>query len=114
MSVKVKSRIPEIASEMPHAVKVALEDGAHLIAQEAKQRAPDAPPYGEGLVEAIHVEEEPEGFYVVAGDSDVFYGHLVEHGTSHSAPRPFLIPSLVDQASEVVGLARSSVKRVVE
>lgn len=45
------------------------------------------------LRNSIHTERIDDGYAVVAGDSDVFYGHIVEHGSTRTAPRPFLIPA---------------------
>lgn len=98
----LKSRIPQITAELHAKVDLALKAGAESVAAQAKLRAPDAPPEGEGLVEAIHVEEELEGFYVVAGDEDVYYGHFVENGTVNHPPRPFLVPSLESQQAIIL------------
>lgn len=90
-------------------MSAAVKQGADLVAERAKVRAPDAPPLGEGLVEAIHVEREGgAGYMVVAGDGDVFYGHMVEHGTSHSPPHPFLVPSLEESRGEIESLVCSA------
>jgi HK97 gp10 family phage protein len=110
----LKSRLPTIARSLDPAVNNGLEAGAHLISRAAKQRAPDAPPLGKGLVEAIHVEaaDEGDGYYVVAGNDDVFYGHMVENGTVHGAPRPFLIPALAANADQAVGMVRAAIRSV--
>ena len=103
MPATLKSRIPAIIAGLEPRVNAAVRAGAEAIAVEATARAPDAPPQGEGLVEAIHVEdsEEAGGYYVVAGDEDVFWGHFVEMGTTHSAPHPFLIPAMESQKDAV-------------
>lgn len=109
MPAKLTSRLPEIAAELPVRMDAVAKQGAELVEGRAKARAPDRPPIGEGLVEAIHVERERAGSYeVVAGDGDVFYGHMVEHGTSHSAPRPFLVPSLEESRDDVTALAQAA------
>lgn len=107
MPAKLFSRIPAITASLDPRVDVAIGQGAELIAESAKARVPDAPPIGEGLVAAIHTEHEDTSTYsVVAGDSDVFYGHMVEHGTSHSAPHPFLVPAAEEQKDHVVDLVQ--------
>ena len=47
---------------------------------------------------------------VIAGDSDVFYGHLVEFGTTHTPARPFLIPAAEANREEVVASVRAALK----
>ena len=106
-----QSRIPKITAQMLPRVAAATAAGAELIAQRAKARAPDAPPYGEGLREAIHVEQSgPTTYAVVAGDRDAFYGHMVEHGTSHSAPRPFLMPAVEESRAEIMASIAAALK----
>lgn len=91
----LRSRFPQIILELPARGDAAAKLIAERIEQAAKRRAPDRPPIGEGLVDAIHTERQGVGTYaVIAGDDDVFYGHLVENGTVHSAPHPFLVPAL--------------------
>jgi HK97 gp10 family phage protein len=84
------SRIPEIVADLPSTVKDALMESAEAIAEAAKERVPVD---SGALRDAIHVEEIEGGASVVAGDERVFYGHLVEHGTTQAPPRPFLIPA---------------------
>jgi HK97 gp10 family phage protein len=84
------SRIPAIVADLPSTVKDALEESADAIAEGAKSRVPVDT--GD-LRDAIHVEEIENGFSVVAGDDDVFYGHIVENGGVNTPPRPFLIPA---------------------
>jgi HK97 gp10 family phage protein len=103
----LKSRLPQIARALDDRLEDVVEDGAEAIAQSAKDRVPVAT---DALRAAIHVADEAEGSYVIAGDTDVFYGHMVEHGTSHSAPRPFLIPALEENRSRIVALGRARLK----
>lgn len=110
MAATLKSRIPQIIPELQAKVEATLKAGAESVAAQAKARAPDAPPEGEGLVEAIHVESEAEGFYVVAGDEEVYYGHFVENGTVNHPPRPFLVPSLEASAAPIL----AAVNRVLK
>ena len=90
------SRIPEIAARLAPEVQAATHDGAELVAEDARARVPKVT----GRLErAIHVEDIPDGAAVVAGDSEAWYGHLVEHGHtaqdgSSVAPHPFLVPAL--------------------
>jgi HK97 gp10 family phage protein len=83
-------RIPVIARALDGRIDQGLREVADDIAQDAKQRAP----VNTGsLREAIHVEKD-DGYMVIAGDDDVFYGHFVEFGTTETGARPFLLPAL--------------------
>lgn len=109
MPAKLTSRLPLIAAELQPKVDVAVRAGAEGIATHARARVHDAPPIGEGLVAAIHVEHEgPARYSVVAGNDEVFWGHLLEHGTSHSPPYPFLIPATEDGRDEATNLVRAA------
>jgi HK97 gp10 family phage protein len=102
-AASLKSRLPEIIALVDVRSSAYAKALAEEIAERARDRAPDAPPLGTGLVSSIHVEElDEDTFSVQAGDDDVFYGHMVEYGTSHSAPVPFLIPAF-EEAAEAAG-----------
>jgi HK97 gp10 family phage protein len=105
----LKSRFPAIAAELEPLTRGALEAGAELVSTAAKGRVVvgERTPH---LRDAIHTDSEPEGVYVVAGDKETFYGHMVEHGTSHSAPQPFLIPALEETRSEVLALVAEALR----
>jgi HK97 gp10 family phage protein len=102
------SRIPEIIASLPGEVKDALEPGAQLIAEEAQNRVP----VDEGtLRDAIHVEEVEGGWSVVAGnEEDAFYGHIIEHGGAHQAPRPFLTPAAESAWDDVLQLVEDALE----
>lgn len=105
----LKSRLPQIAVEIDIIIGEAVERGAETVKADARQRVPVQ---SGKLRDAIHVEPEDDGTYVVAGDEDVWYGHLVEHGTSHTAPRPFLVPALEENRDGIVTRARSALRRL--
>ena len=105
MSVTLDSRLGEIARKVgPTAVR-ALRPHMDAIALGAKARVPVETG---ALQRAIHVDSEPNGYSVVAGDRDVFYGHLVEHGTRHSPPHPFLVPAFeAEKPPLLAGVAKA-------
>lgn len=118
------NRLPEIIAELPVAVRAALVQGAQRVAQSAKDRVPEDT--GD-LERAIHVEiaEDPTdaavlsgravlegGVYVVAGDDKVFYGHMVEHGTTHSPPHPFLVPALEENRAAIQEEIAAALRKV--
>ena len=107
MPATLKSRLPQIIAEMEPEISGAMRVGAELIEGRAKERVPDAPPVGEGLVAAIHVEEADDGYSVVAGDSKHFYGHFLEYGTKRAAAHPFLVPAKEESEDEVLGLVQA-------
>ncbi len=113
MPIVFKNRFPEIMAELPARVDAAIASGAKVVEERARVRVPDAPPYGEGLVSAIHTERQGMGDYrIVGGDGDAWYGHFLEFGTSHSAPHPFLVPALEESRDEIVALARGALKHL--
>lgn len=81
---------------------------AEAIDAGAKGRAPVATG---ALRDAIHTEKRAEGSYaVVAGDSKVFYGHLVEHGTTKAPAHPFLIPAAEAERNNIPEIVRHSLE----
>lgn len=108
MAATLKSRLPLIAVELQPKVSAAVKLAAEGIAAHARARAPVGAP-DVHLRDSIHVQREgPAGYYVVAGNDEVFYGHMVEFGTVHSAPRPFLVPAAEDGRDEAVNLVRAA------
>lgn len=107
-------RLPEIIRELETEVEKAVREAVEeLVVPTAKALVPKDEGY---LAEAIHTELALEGLYVVAGgrvagDRDVFYGHMVEHGTTHSAPRPFLVPALEMHRQAIVERAAEAVRK---
>ncbi len=96
MSGILRSRIPLIIGELRPKVLEAVEESAERIVEGAQRRVPVD---SGSLREAIHVEAEGGQVAVVAGDDDVFYGHIVENGSVHTPPRPFLVPAFEEERS---------------
>ncbi len=112
MAVTFKSRLPAIALELEGRVDVAVKLAAEGIALGAKARAPVGAP-DVHLRDAIHVERQGLGEYaVIAGDDEVFYGHMVEFGTRHSAPHPFLVPAFEDGKREATAAVRAALRHL--
>lgn len=107
----LKSRIPEIAKALEPAIHEAVKEAADTIRDAAKERVPVRTGR---LRRAIHTEEAPEGAYVIAGDSQAWYGHLVEHGTSHSPPHPFLVPAFEENRREIQEHLAETIKATTE
>ena len=105
----LRSRFPRIQVELEAVVEAAVKRGAEHVAARARDRAPVGEPTVH-LRDAIHVERDAAGYSVVAGDTEVFYGHMVEHGTSHSAPRPFLVPALMESEGEILALLKLALR----
>jgi HK97 gp10 family phage protein len=105
------SRIPQITREMEPAVAESLRVGAELVASAAAAGAPR----GGGIhhiADDIHVVRNGHLEYLVrAGKKDTFYGHILEHGSVHAAPHPFLVPALRATSREVVDDVRLGIKR---
>jgi len=99
MPAKLTSRLPGIAAELQPRVSNAVKEGAERVAESARQKVPvDS---GE-LQNRITVERvAPAEYAVVAGDSEAFYAHFLEWGTSDHAAQPFLMPALEENRDEV-------------
>lgn len=111
MTVTLTSRIPQVAASLPVRLDKALEAGANLIEGRAKVLAPDAPPLGEGLVDAIHSRDQGGLEWAVVGGNDAaWYGHFLELGTVKMAPQPFLTPAFEESVVEVMQLAGAAVR----
>lgn len=110
MPVVFKSRIPRIMVELPAAVDAAVATAAKLVEGRAKARVP----VNTGrLRDAIHVERGGLAEYEVkGGDNEAWYGHLVEHGTTYTPPRPFMVPSAEESRAEATALVAAAVRRV--
>lgn len=106
----LRSRIPLIAAELHARLDPAVRAAAEVVATGARARVPVGAPEVH-LRDAIHVERNDTATYsVLAGDENVFYGHMVEFGTSHSAPRPFMVPAAEDGRAELAALARAALR----
>lgn len=103
----LKSRLPTITAEMHARVEAAVEVGAHGIVEEAQSRVPVS---SGKLRDAIHVDRQADGVHVVAGDMDAWYGHLVEHGTARTPPRPFLVPAFESKRDDLLTEVRAALK----
>jgi HK97 gp10 family phage protein len=103
-----RSRLPQIAAELAVKMDAASRAAAGYVEQQAKNRVP----VDSGrLRDSIHVEREGVGEYVVmAGNTEVFYGHIVEHGGRFVPPRPFMVPAAEDSRGEISAIARAALR----
>lgn len=110
MPTTLKSRLPEIAAELRPRVGNAVRLGAERIKESARDRVPV---HTGKLRDGIEIDRRgPTEYAVVAGDRDVFYGHLVEFGTSHSAAHPFLVPAAEQNRQVVERLVIEALRRL--
>jgi HK97 gp10 family phage protein len=93
-----KSRLPRIEAEIVVKSEAAATAAARLIAARAKDRVPVA---SGRLRDAIHIEHEDGGVAVVAGNTEAFYGHIVEHGGVFTPAHPFLRPAVDESRDEI-------------
>src|SRR5215831_12817545 len=112
--MSLKSRLPEIAAELPGAVDAAMRAGAEAVAEAARERCPYDPNSSVHLRDAIHVDEREGELYVIAGNNEAWYGHLVEFGArgGNMPAEPFLLPALEEHRDTVVELARKAVEAI--
>ena len=106
------NRFPQIIATLPRRVDEALDQGARLIEFEAKQRVP----VDQGDLRA-NIDTFDEGdlpvrsqYRVQAGNRRVFYGHMVEFGTTDTAPQPFLIPAFEQELPEIAGMVLGALR----
>lgn len=100
----LRSRLDTIAASLDEEIDLAMRLAAEAIEAGAKSRVPVD---SGDLRDSIHVVKQDEGSYsVIAGDSKVFYGHLVESGTTKTPPRPFLIPAAEAERDNIDSLVR--------
>lgn len=103
------SRLPAITAEMHAKVIAAVAEGAEQVADDARERVPVA---SGRLRDAIHVDHQDDGVHVIAGDTDAWYGHLVEYGTARTPARPFLVPALEATRTEIVAGVKTVLGRL--
>lgn len=100
-----QNRLSRIAAQLDDRIDAATAAVAERASIRAKMRAPIRTG---ALKTAIHVERTGEGEYaVIAGNDNVFYGHIVEHGGVRQPSQPFLIPALEDTRGDIkqIGIA---------
>jgi HK97 gp10 family phage protein len=103
---KVLEQLPDKLQD--RAVKNAMAAGARVIRDEAKRLVPVGPgPHHlrDDIVVARKVKKTRtrKGSVVVGiRNEGRFYAHLVEFGTSHSAPHPFMRPALDNAQSAAI------------
>jgi HK97 gp10 family phage protein len=103
-----KSRLPQIAAELGARMDALTRTTAEIVEQRAKDRVPVAT--GK-LKNAIHVEREGVGEHmVIAGDTEVFYGHIVEHGGSNTPAQPFMTPAVEQTRAELRAIGARALK----
>lgn len=110
----LKSRLPEIAAELPTAIAAAERAAAETVVNAAKARVPVKTGR---LRNAIHAEMEVEATrgrvvtWVYGGDSQAWYGHIVEHGSRKSPAHPFLAPALEASRGKIIGATVSAIRK---
>jgi HK97 gp10 family phage protein len=97
--LSLTSRFPQIAASLQPRVTAALREAADEVADEARGRVVVA---SGDLRDSIHVDQDGDDVYVVVGNDDVYYGHLVEFGTAKVPARPFLVPSLEAKRDDIL------------
>jgi HK97 gp10 family phage protein len=102
-----KSRIPKIAATLDARVTAAVRTSVEAVEQDAKSRVAVA---SGDLRDAIHTEMDGDSVSVIAGDDKVFYGHLVEHGTSRVPARPFLVPALEANRDHILASVNATLR----
>jgi HK97 gp10 family phage protein len=105
----LKSRIPQIIVEIDVRIAEVIDRGTDQVERDAKARVPKAT--GK-LHDAIHKDERKDGTYVLGGDDEAWYGHLVEYGTVRTTPQPFLVPALEENRADIVTDGQRALRRL--
>jgi HK97 gp10 family phage protein len=104
------NRLPEIIARLQPEVDRAVQEAARSVVADAKARVP----VDTGrLRDAIHIEVDVDGVYVIAGDRKAWYGHIVEHGSVKQPPHPFLVPALEDNRAAIIAAVGLALRRAV-
>lgn len=101
--------LPEIIRGLETEVQKAVREAVETLVVPAAKAA--VPKDTGRLADAIHTEIALEGVYVIAGDKDAFYGHIIEHGGVNHPPHPFLVPALEANREAIVEAASEAIKR---
>jgi HK97 gp10 family phage protein len=105
-----RSRLPKVTAELAATMDGIADAGARYVAERAKRRVPVLTGR---LRDAIHVERQGFAEYaVLAGDRQVFYGHIVEHGGVHQPAQPFLVPALEESRADIVEAAAVALRKL--
>jgi HK97 gp10 family phage protein len=104
-----ESRLPRIAAKLAVEADAIARAGAEMVSVRAKARVPVRTG---SLRDAIHIDHVGPGEYeVVAGNSNVFYGHIVEHGGVRSPAHPFLTPA-EESRGEIVSIGIAALRNL--
>lgn len=110
MSVRLKSRFPQIERELRSRDDNIARRAAGLVSRAAKERVPVETGR---LRAAIHIEQAgPATFEVIAGNDEAFYGHIVEHGGVNTPPHPFLVPALKESRVPAIHMAQAMLRNL--
>ena len=90
------------------AKKEALEDGAEIVVDRARTRAPVDTGLlkREGIVKGDNTGDKIDIGWTKAG----FYGRFLEHGTSKMAPRPHISPAWEQTKTQVINTMLTKLK----
>ena len=102
------SRLKHIAATLDEQLDVAIRNTAEAIASGAQSRVPVD---SGALRDSIHVDKVGDGSYaVIAGNTKAFYGHIIEHGSVRTPPRPFLVPAAEAERDNVDNRAHDALR----
>lgn len=106
----LKSRLPQIIAELPLRIDAIARAAAEAVEERAKNRVPVR---SGKLRDAIHTERQALGEYmVIAGNTEAFYGHIVEHGGAHTPAQPFMVPAAEDVRPEIQTIAAAALRNL--
>lgn len=104
------SNLGKVAARLDETIEDVLRDEAARVVRAAKIRVPVSQEAKPHLRDAIRAERISDTEYrVVAGDTERWYGHIVEHGSKRMPPRPFLQPAFESRKPTIMKRAAAAV-----
>lgn len=117
------AKFEKIGSNIEQKTKQALNDGAEVIKQSAKQKCPRSTQEGQHLADNIIISDVKNGIdrkpYVEIGpqksdNNDYFYGKFIEFGTVKMKAHPFMEPAFLEKRQEALNKIADVIREAIQ
>lgn len=117
------ANLERIGRNVEQAKKQALNEGAEIIKESAKQKCPRSTQRGSHLADNIIISDVKQGVdgkpYVEIGpqkssNDEFFYGKFLEFGTVKMNAKPFMEPAFLEKRREALDKIADVIRGVVE
>ncbi len=98
--------LARIAEAIEENLPYIIEECANEVCEGAKSRCPVDTGRLRG---SINVRDDGDGFVISA---DTEYASDVEFGTAHTAPQPYLVPSLIENTGRILSAAAGAISQI--